>query len=205
MLVRSDFPNHSDATPGTSFSDETLWSSFKTGNALALSVLYKKHVQPLYSYGMHTCRNHDMVTDCLQELFLRLWKNRDALADVKAAKSYLFKSFRRILIHQVAISRKEAAATVGDPEAFEFLPSVETTIIDAEAREEMLQRLRRCIASLTKGQREIVYLKFFQGLSYQEVADVTEIQIDSVYNLVSKTIDLLRKKMQVTKPLVPLR
>lgn len=205
MLVSSDLPSHSDATPGTSFSDEALWSSFKTGNALALSVLYKKHVQPLYSYGIHTCRDNDTVTDCLQELFLRLWKNRDTLADVKVAKPYLFKCFRRILLQQVIANRKEATASVADPDAFEFLPSVETTIIDAEAREEMLQRLRNCIASLTKGQREIIYLKFFQGLSYQEVAEITEIQIDSVYNLVSKTIDLLRKKIQVTKPLIPLR
>jgi RNA polymerase sigma factor (sigma-70 family) len=205
MLVRSDFPSHSDATPGTSFSDEVLWSSFKTGNALALSVLYKKHVQPLYSYGMHTCRDRDMIMDCLQELFLRLWKNRDTLADVKAAKPYLFKSLRRILVHEIIATRREAAAKVSDVEAFDLTPSVETTIIDAEAREEMLHRLRHCIVSLTKGQREIIYLKFFQGLSYQEVAEVTEIQIDSVYNLVSKTIDLLRKKMQVTKPLIPLR
>lgn len=205
MLASSDFPGHSDATPGSSFSDETLWSSFKTGNALALSVLYKKHVQPLFSYGMHTCRDSDLVTDCLQELFLRLWKNRDTLADVKVAKPYLFKSFRRILMRQIIERRKEATAAVSNPEEFEFLPSVETTIIDAEAREEMLQRLTHCIASLTKGQREVIYLKFFQGLSYQQVADVTEIQIDSVYNLVSRTIDLLRKKMQVTKTLIPLR
>jgi RNA polymerase sigma factor (sigma-70 family) len=146
-----------------------------------------------------------MVKDCLQELFLRLWRNRDTLADVKAARPYLFKSFRRILLQQIAERRKEAAAKITDEGAFELSPSVETTIIDVEQREEMLQRLRHCIASLTKGQREVIYLRFFQGLSYQEVADVTEIQVDSVYNLVSKTIDLLRKKMQVTKPLVPIR
>jgi RNA polymerase sigma factor (sigma-70 family) len=145
-----------------------------------------------------------MVTDCLQELFLRLWKNRDTISSVKAPRPYLFKSFRRLLIHDITTSRKEHAP-MPNIDAFGFIPSIESTIIDAEARAEMLQRLRNCVQSLTQGQREIIYLKFFNDLSYQEISDVTEIQVDSVYNLVSKTIDLLRKKLQVTKPLVPVR
>jgi DNA-directed RNA polymerase specialized sigma24 family protein len=103
MQVNSDFHLPKQSTPsGGSFSDEALWSSFKTGNELALSILYKKHVQRLYDYGMHSFRSHDLVVDCLQELFLRLWNKRETLASVQAVKPYLFKAFRRILIHQCA-------------------------------------------------------------------------------------------------------
>jgi RNA polymerase sigma factor (sigma-70 family) len=205
MLANSDIGLHpSAAISRDSFSDEVLWNSFKTGNELALSVLYRKYVQQLYAYGMHTAHSREMVTDCLQELFLRLWKNRDTIGNVKEARPYLFKSFRRLLINEITTRRKEYAP-MPDENAFGFIPSIESTLIDAESREEMLQQLRNCVQSLTRGQREVIYLKFFNDLSYQEISDITEIQVDSVYNLVSKTIDLLRKKLQVTKPLVPVR
>jgi RNA polymerase sigma factor (sigma-70 family) len=191
-------------TPASgSFSDEALWSSFKTGNELALSILYKKYVQRLYDYGMHSFRIHDMVVDCLQELFLKLWNRRDTLATVHAVKPYLFKSFRRLLIHEAAEQRKKSLASVPS-QAFEFLPSIESTLIEDELKAEQIKRLRQCVQSLTKGQREVIYLKFFSDLTYPEISEITEMQVDSVYNLVSKTIELLRKKLQITKPLVPL-
>jgi RNA polymerase sigma factor (sigma-70 family) len=204
MQVISDFdiPKQS-ASAGNSFSDEALWSSFKTGNELALSILYKKHVQRLYDYGMHSFRDHDLVVDCLQELFLRLWKKRDTLATVHAVKPYLFKAFRRILIHQFTEQRKKSSLTKSAI-AFEFLPSTESTLIENEMKSEQLQRLKQCVQSLSKGQREVIYLKFFSGLSYPEIAEITEMQVDSVYNLVSKTIELLRRKLQITKPLISL-
>ncbi len=200
MQLNSDFdiPKQS-AAAGSSFSDEALWSSFKTGNELALSILYKKHVQRLYDYGMHSFRNHDLVVDCLQELFLRLWTKKDTLANVQAVKPYLFKAFRRILIHQFAEQRKKSALT-NAAVGFDFLPSVESTLIEDELKSEQIQRLKQCVQSLSKGQREVIYLKFFSGLGYPEIAEITEMQVDSVYNLVSKTIEVLRRKLQITQP-----
>ncbi len=206
MLMNPDLANQKSRSLSTtkgSFNDELLWSNFKTGNELALSMLYKKHVHPLYSYGMHTCHNHDMVMDCLQDLFFKLWNKREAIASVHSVKSYLFKSFRRLLIHQITENRKHSVS-LDEQKVFEFTPSIESVLIEDEILAEQTIRLKNCVQSLTKGQREVIYLKFYNELSYQEIAEITELQIDSVYNLVSKTIELLRKKLQVAKPYIPL-
>ncbi len=186
-----------------SFSDESLWKSFKDSNELAFTMIYKKYVQRLYNYGMHACKNHEMVTDCVQDLFSDLWKKREKLALVQLVKPYLFTSFRRLLIQRITQQRKEVTFTSWGIQSFEFTPSIESTIIEDDRQEEQRNQLKSCIESLTKNQREIIYLKFFNELSYQEIADITDIQVNSVYNLVSKTIELLRKKMQVIKPLHP--
>ena len=208
MQVNADLgeqnSNGNCAAREDSFNDEVLWSSFKKGNELALSMLYKKHVQRLYNYGMHTCRDHDLVLDCLQELFLRLWNKRESISNVYAVKPYLFKSFRRILIHQIVEQRKAARNASEDLTAFEFTPSIESTLIEDELKAEQIKRLKDCIQLLSKGQREVIFLKFFNELTYREIADITEMQVDSVYNLVSKTIEILRRKLQITRPLVPL-
>src|SRR5687768_11939839 len=101
MFAKFNLQSESSVIPpgkdirSVSIEDRTLWQRFKNGNDLAFSILYKKYVQRLYNYGMHTCYDRDMVLDCLQELFGRLWAKRGQLADVEAVNFYLFKSFRR--------------------------------------------------------------------------------------------------------------
>ena len=205
MLSHSDFaaPNSQNITgQNSSVTDDVLWSNIKSGNELAMSMLYKKYVQRLYDYGMHTCRDHELVKDCLQDLFYKLWNKYESISDVQYIKPYLFKSFRRLLINQLIETRKHSAV-LPEKKKFEFMPSIESVLIEDEIRVEETARLKNCIQSLTKGQREIIYLKFYNELTYHEIAEMTELQIESVYNLVSKTIELLRKKLQVTKPHIP--
>jgi RNA polymerase sigma factor (sigma-70 family) len=187
-----------------SVKDEVLWNSFKKGNELALSLLYKKYVQRLYDYGMNTSKNHNMVLDCLQELFLRLWNKRETISEIQAVRPYLYKSFRRLLIHQIVEQRKLLTFLAEQATAFEFTLSIESTLIEDEWKAERIKKLKACVQSLTKGQREVIYLKFFNELSYREIAEITEMQVDSVYNLVSKAIELLRKKLQDAQPVISL-
>jgi len=197
-------PGGRSSAKATSFNDEMLWNSFKTGNELALSMLYKKHVQSLYNYGMHTCRDRDLVLDCLQELFSRLWAKREGLSTVHSVKLYLFKSFRRFLFKQIVSKRKLTVPFIGESGVFEFFPSFEHTIIEGEWKAEQLKKLKMCLQSLTKNQREVIFLKFFNELTYVEISEIMEMRIDSVYNLVSKTIELLRKKIKANNLSLPL-
>jgi len=196
-------PDGRSSAKANSFNDEMLWNSFKTGNELALSMLYKKHVQSLYNYGMHTCRDRDLVLDCLQELFSRLWAKREGLSMVHSVKLYLFKSFRRFLFKQIMSKRKITVPFINQSGVFEFLPSFEQTMIEGEWKAEQLRKLRMCLQSLTKNQREVIFLKFFNELTYVEISEIMEMRVDSVYNLVSKTIELLRKKINAPNLIIP--
>ncbi len=189
-------PSKVDAS-GSSLEDDTLWRSFKTGNQLAFSILYKRHVQRLYNYGMHTSMDKEMVKDCLQDLFARLWDKRETLGVAGSVNYYLFKSFRRLLMNRIVAKRKFSIPFQGRPESvFEFAPSFEQSLIEQERMTHQYERLRSSIQSLTKRQREAIFLKFFNDLSYHEVASVMEMRVDSVYNLISKTIDILRSKLK---------
>ncbi len=185
--------NSQDNRPGA-LEDRTLWRKFRSGNDLAFSILYKKYVQRLYNYGMHSCHNREMVLDCLQELFGRLWDKRNQLADVEAVNFYLFKSFRRLLVNKLTESRKQSLLfrNAEDP-GFEISSSFEDAIILEEASTQRIQNLKKAIATLTRRQREVIFLRFFNNLSYKDVASVMEMSVDSVYNLMNKAIDALRK------------
>ena len=180
-----------------SLDDSTLWLNFKKGNDLAFSILYNKYVHRLYNYGMHSCRDKDLVLDCLQELFTLLWDRREKLSEVTCVNYYLFKSFRRLLMNRLSVGRKFLISLNDkDSYGFHFAPSQEDTLIEEEWEIERNRKVRNSLHSLTKRQREAVFLKFFNQLSYHEVAAVMDLHVDSVYNLISKSIDVLRKNLK---------
>ncbi len=184
-------------TKDQSLDDSTLWLSFKKGNDLAYSLLYKKYVHRLYNYGMHTCKNKDLVLDCLQELFALLWDRREKLSEVTCVNYYLFKSFRRLLMNKLTLGKKFLISLNDrDSYGFHFTPSTEEVLIEEEWTEERSRKVRNSLNDLTKRQREAIFLKFFNQLSYHEVAAIMDLHVDSVYNLISKAIDVLRKKLK---------
>ena len=196
MLARP-LKNQNRNTKDQSLDDSTLWLSFKKGNDLAFSILYNKYVKRLYSYGMHSCRDKDLVLDCLQELFTLLWDRREKLSEVTCVNYYLFKSFRRLLMNRLTLGRKFLISLSDrDSYGFDFSPSKEEALIEEEWETERNKKVRNSLHSLTKRQREAIYLKFFNQLSYHEVAAIMDLHVDSVYNLISKSIDLLRKKLK---------
>lgn len=196
-MLAKPLPNPDRNSKDQSLDDSTLWLSFKKGNDLAFSILYNRYVNRLYNYGMHSCRNKELVLDCLQELFTRLWDRRDKLSEVNCVNYYLFKSFRRLLMNRLTIGRKFLISlTDRDRYGFDFAPSQEEALIEEEWETERNKKIRNSLHSLTKRQREAIFLKFFNQLSYHEVAAIMNLHVDSVYNLISKAIDVLRKKLK---------
>jgi RNA polymerase sigma factor (sigma-70 family) len=199
MFAKFDLGRTIALSPGKSaeLDDATLWQRFRAGNDLAFSILYKKYVQRLFNYGMHTCYDREIVLDCLQELFGRLWDKRNHLAEVELVHSYLYKSFRRLLLNKLNQNRRRALMFL-KPEVrgFEILSSFEDAIILEETSIQQLELLRKAIGQLSKRQREVIFLKFYNELNYSEVAVVMEMGVDAVYNLMSKAIDSLRTVMK---------
>jgi RNA polymerase sigma factor (sigma-70 family) len=177
--------------------DVHLWQNVKRDNELAFSVLYKKYTQRLYNYGMHSCHDHDLVMDCLQELFVSIWDKRNNLTTVHSVSSYLFKSFRRLLMKKLSWRKRFLQTFDANQERyFEITLPIEALIERGEVQEEQSEKMRRCLLSLTKRQREAIFLRFYNDLSYSDIASIMELQVDSVYNIISKAIDSLREKLK---------
>lgn len=184
---------------GDSLDDVHLWQNVKRDNELAFSVLYRKYTQRLYNYGMHFCHDHDLVMDCLQELFVAIWEKRRTLSSVHSVSSYLFKSFRRLMMKKISWRKRFMHTIEANQEKyFEIILPVEALIENGEIQEQQTEKLKRSLALLTKRQREAVFLKFYNDLSYSDIASIMDLQVDSVYNVISKAIDSLRHLIKST-------
>ncbi len=191
-------PNESNKPTDELVKDQVLWQSIRKGNQLAFSSLYKKYVNPLYNYGMHIQADHDGVMDTIQELFVNIWSRREFLAEVSKVKYYVFKSFRNLYFQRINIEKK-LVHQLDFAEYSQFkVESFEQELILNQSTDQQLKSLQYAVNELTKRQKEAVILRFYNELSFQEVGSLMSISVDSVHNLLSKAIAILRKNMKNT-------
>lgn len=176
--------------------DISLWVKFRGGDEDALAQLYKKHVPALHRHGSYYSKDPELVSDCIHELFSRLWTQRERLCDAENVRSYLYRSLERIVIAQLLRSRKLSGYPTADSQASQ---SSEDQWIDGELRKEKLTEIKKCLQNLPKCQREVILLRFFNDLTYVEISEIMDVQVNSVYNLASKAIEQLRQMLQTQR------
>ncbi|WP_143306299.1 RNA polymerase sigma factor [Chitinophaga vietnamensis] len=175
-----------------------LWARFQQGDRQALAAIYEAHVDDLFHYGMHFCQDNNRVKDCLQDLFQDLWASREHLsANIQNIRYYLISSLRRRLLRSLQHDRRYHHHHNWDAFEFDLSQPKENQLIQEETIAEQQRLLQQALKALSRRQREAVYLRFYQNLSYQEVANVMAMQVDSVYNTISKAIAILRKTISL--------
>lgn len=172
--------------------EAALWDEFRAGSLQAFTELYNTHVRALYGYGRKFTADTDMLEDCIQDLFIDLWKKRENLGFTNSVKFYLFVALRNRIIRQKQSASKRAAEAFPAEYEFEIALSPETALINDQTWLEQKRYLEQAISKLTRRQKEAVYLKFFEGLSYEETASIMNLELRSVYNLISKAVEALR-------------
>jgi len=171
----------------------SIWDAFKKGDWGAYTALYNEHFGLLNNYGYKFTQDISLIEDSVHDLFVRLWSTRDNLGDPVSIKNYLFKSLRHILLRK--IQKKARFSERLNEDYYQFHVSY-AQHPPAGIEDKELQRQLRCIIdNLPARQQEIVYLRFYEGLSYDEIADIMSISVSSTYKLLYKALHNLQISM----------
>jgi RNA polymerase sigma factor (sigma-70 family) len=160
----------------------------------AYKEFYIEYFKKLYNYGRKFAIDTSYIEDAIQEVFLDLWANKHKLKNINSVNSYLFSSFRYILFKRI-----KAANNIISSEEFEGEPefSVDHSIIRQEVAAELQAKLKKALEALTPRQREAIFLRFYQGLSYEEVAVVLNISVKATYKIMARSLSALKENMNV--------
>jgi len=162
---------------------ELLWISFKQGDADAYGAIMGRYYNDLFNYGKRFTANEELIKDCIQNLFLGLWRNRLTINDTPSVKNYLLKSIRRLLLKELNNKNpQEQYDEAGFEARYNFLLPVDNNIILQERLTEVSFRMRSLIVKLTKRQQEVLYLRFYMDADCDEIAAVMELSKQTVYN-----------------------
>ncbi len=180
-------------TDDSRLSDALIWKDFTKGSQEAFSYLYHTYYRKLYNYGYSIVPDKELLKDNLQELFLELWRDREKLGEAHNVQVYLLVSFRRKLFGKIRTARKQLTDAGTELLAED---SFETTLINEQADSEQKHRLSQELEDLPKRQKEAIYLRFYQELTYGQITEIMNLQYQTVRDLIYKGLKTLRQNLK---------
>jgi RNA polymerase sigma factor (sigma-70 family) len=176
------------------FNETENWNAFRKGNRNAFSLIYEKYFNGLYNYGGKFSRESAFIEDCIQDLFVKLWQNRENISETPSVKNYLYKSLRNtIYSRQNKVENVDIDDDLINELDFNLEISQETYMIENEHSQQMKFKLDKALDNLTNRQREAVFLRFFEELTYEEVANLMRITVKALYKIIARALENLRE------------
>ena len=183
-------------TRQSSISDEHLLEGITAHNRSYFQIFFERYHPVLVIYGLSIYPDRALVDDMIQEVFINIWQKRASATNIVSPKSYLKKILaRKIIKKRQLVIKQEKAKT--NPHTPLQLPSYESMLIQQQQNEETRIKLEKALSELTTKQKVIIQQRFFEGLSYDEIAEKNQTQKRTIYNQVHTAINILKKYMLV--------
>lgn len=183
-------------------SDYDLWQRLLKGDRLALNEIYTQNFSPLYHYGMRMLQDEEGVRDCLHNLFVKLWENHKTLKPTDHIRYYLLSALRNNIINYRVKESKFQKVDLETHEVFDLKFSVESDYIRKEEQHEKVKQLSDAMNKLTARQKEIIYLKYFEEMDYDEIAELMNLSKKGAYKLSARALEALREILNVDKAML---
>lgn len=159
-----------------------------------------QYYNELFRYGVKFTGDIEETKDTINQFFIHFWENRNKLENVENIKAYIFVSYKRWLITFLQRKQKNQTISLNDPNAFEpSEKSFEDFLVQQINDSEIAQIFREAIGLLPKRQKQLLKLRFYDHLNFEEISILTSLNIRTVYNKIHEAIKQLRSNQSILK------
>jgi RNA polymerase sigma-70 factor (ECF subfamily) len=173
-----------------------LWAMASADDHHAYNLIHKNLYPGLYNYLFQMVKDDDVADDLLQDLFVKIWDKRKQIGVINNLKAYFFTAARSMAINYFRKVKLQASKLENFIQP-EIAFSAEDILISGEDDMGLKERMTLALNTLPARQREIIYLKYYQEMEYQKIAEITGIQYQSVVNHVFRALQTLRAEFQL--------
>ncbi len=170
--------------------DQVLWQKIKKGEDKAFEILFREHFKALSIYALRYTQDIDVAQDLTQEVYLKLFEQRENLEIHTSLKSFLYTSVRHRCMdylraqkvrseHSEKVLREEKNRDVDDS--------------DWIAQSELQEKIYEAVHQLPEKSRNIFRLSRFEGKKNQEIADELGISKRTVETQISNALKRLKR------------
>ena len=149
-------------------SDAELAVAFRNGDDGAFTILYDRYKRALFVFGSRMLGDGDAACDLVQEVFLRVFRNRTRIERPERIRAWLFTVARNQCISTMRKERRGTPLENAPEEAMAVGPEPSGIEDEQDAR-----LVRTALAAVKDEYREVLVLREYQGLSYAEIAGIT--------------------------------
>ena len=174
------------------YSDEELYNLVADKmriSEMAFSVLYDRHSPQIWAFCLRFLGNETVAKDVFQETFLRFYNSIDGSRAINNLPGYILKIARNLCINQLNSTATFDAIPFDDDEFF-----AQTRQNDSA---ELLDVIKNSVANLSDSYREVFIMREYQGLAYQEIADITGDTLTNVKVKIHGAKDKIREILAV--------
>ena len=173
--------------------DQLILKALREDDEKAFSHLFESQYNRLFRSGLKLGVDRELVKESIQAIFRDLWQYRHSVSDIQSFEAYLKTALKRRIFKELGKQQKtklvdESALT----EQVLSVPSYEDVLIEQQSQHIAKQQLMTVLEQLTPRQKEVVMLKYFEELTYPEIAERTSLQIDSIYKILHEAIKKLK-------------
>ncbi len=168
----------------TVMTDEELAMAYIEGNNRAFDLLLQRTQSKLFSYILFVVRDHDKAEDVFQETFVKVITK---LNQRKYTTSGKFSAWLMRIAHNVIMDnyREQRAQNIVEPTQGNDLSNIsskdllDTNVENRYVNEQVLSDVKKIMNQLPATQREVVYMRFYQEMSFKEIAETTGVSINT--------------------------
>jgi len=162
-----------------------------------IALIYNKYVDDMYAYALFLGFKKDIIMDAIHDVFYKLHVKRVSFEKIQNPKFYLFCSLKNRLIdicrkNTEGLEFNETYEKLSNSPPFALQITIEDEMIRKEDLEEIRQKVENILNSLTDRQKEIIYHRYINEYTYEEIAELMNISVPACRNLHSKSMTKLK-------------
>ena len=164
-------------------SDNQLLNAYLSGNENAITALVNRHRRRIFDYIHMMVKDRDVADDIFQETLIRVLR---FVNDGRYTENGKFKAWITRIAHNLIIDnfrQERSENTISNDEVeidlFNNIKLCDGTIEDNIVRHQVLSDVKKLVKHLPDNQREVLEMRYYQDLSFKEIADITGVSINT--------------------------
>ncbi|MBQ4344838.1 MAG: sigma-70 family RNA polymerase sigma factor [Muribaculaceae bacterium] len=163
--------------------DDQLVESYAKGNNYAFDVLLSRYQSRVYSYILHIIKNRDLADDIFQETFVKaiMTIRQGRYADNGKFAAWIMRIAHNLIIDYYRQEKSENTISSDDDETdlLNRKDLCEENIEDLLVTEQIHEDVKRIVMALPELQREVLIMRYYRDMSFKEIADATNVSINT--------------------------
>ena len=173
--------------------DHEIIEACQRGDQDAFRVLFESHKDRVYSLCLRYSGNPATALDLAQDVFLKLWSKMGEFRGESSFETWLY----RLVVNTCVDSRRRGWRLIPFADtAFEAIRATGESALSQVLRDEREQSLQDVVAKLPPDQRLVVVLRYTEGLSYEEIADVLGCSRGTVASRLNRAHKTLERRLE---------
>jgi RNA polymerase sigma-70 factor, ECF subfamily len=167
------------------FKNRKIRNGLITCNQASIDILVDTYADGLFRYALSIVRNEEDACEVVQEFFLKMVRNTEVLKEVKNLKTYIYKALKNTAIDFLRGRKTELAFD-------EMFVDADTDIEDKGPTSDVRMDISNSFRQLSSDYQEVIFLKFYQDLSFREIGEVLNISPNTAASRYRYALDNLR-------------